>query len=199
MTISSTGNPVVDPVSPELALIDSTLRQRLVHSEPAGGTELVQPSEEIAETAGHAGSGSGGRSFPVRLVALLATLISVAGAGWYWIDRAGVVGAGRPTTRAASARHGADGAAIAQSARVFSWAPVAGVSKYDVQLRRGGAVIFSIRTATSQIRVPARWNRGGKTFTLSAGTYRWYVWPIAPGTGTRRAAAVVSTTFVVHA
>jgi len=92
----------------------------------------------------------------------------------------------------------ADAPAAPPVSRTFAWAPVAGASAYDVEIRRDAAIVYSMRTTVPHVRVPAHWTRGAQTYALTPGTYQWYVWPVRrSGTGARRGAAVVATTFAV--
>lgn len=63
------------------------------------------------------------------------------------------------------------------SDRRLAWAPVANASAYRVEIVGGGDLIYSATTGQAYVRVPGRWRRHGRTMTLSAGTYHWYVWP----------------------
>ncbi len=76
----------------------------------------------------------------------------------------------------------------APQARRFAWAPKPGASGYHVELFRGSALVFSKDTPTPQVTVPARWRHRGERHVLSAGEYRWYVWPVTAG---RRAAQAI--------
>ena len=73
-------------------------------------------------------------------------------------------------------------------ARRFAWAPKPGATGYHVELFRGSALVFSKDTPTPQVTVPARWRHRGQRHVLSAGEYRWYVWPVTAG---RRAAQAI--------
>ena len=72
-----------------------------------------------------------------------------------------------------------------RSDRRLAWAPVANASAYTVEIVGGGDLIYSATTRHAYVRVPDRWRRNGRTMTLSAGTYHWYVWP-AFGDGAER-------------
>jgi hypothetical protein len=76
----------------------------------------------------------------------------------------------------------------APQARRFAWAPAPGATGYHVELFRGSALVFSKDTPTPQLTVPARWRHRGQRRVLSAGEYRWYVWPVTAG---RRAAQAI--------
>ncbi|MGH3128255.1 MAG: hypothetical protein ACRDPX_10070 [Gaiellaceae bacterium] len=76
----------------------------------------------------------------------------------------------------------------APQARRFAWAPRPGASGYHVELFRGSVLVFSKDTPAPQVTVPARWRHRGQRHVLSAGEYRWYVWPVTAG---RRAAQAI--------
>lgn len=65
--------------------------------------------------------------------------------------------------------------------RRFAWAPVTGAGAYLVELRRGGELVFSRRTAATTLTIPKRWRFAGKQQSLRPGRYVWYVWPLLDG------------------
>jgi hypothetical protein len=72
---------------------------------------------------------------------------------------------------------------------------VAGADSYRVEFFRGETRVFVATIKSPELTVPAQWALGGEQRTLTAGEYRWYVWPIA---SERRAQnAVVQATFTV--
>ena len=63
---------------------------------------------------------------------------------------------------------------------------------YAVEITRDGESVYAATTSVPRLLVPKHWQHNGRTVTLSAGTYRWYVWPVfRNGTTTRRAFAAV--------
>ena len=82
----------------------------------------------------------------------------------------------------------ADGAAIAKPP-TLRWAKVGGATYYNVQLwkqpaRSGsastvtpGKKVYSAWPAANKLKLKKSWKFAGKRYTLSPGTYRWYVWP----------------------
>lgn len=56
--------------------------------------------------------------------------------------------------------------------RRLAWAPVSGVSRYDIQLFRGNTLVFSGTSKTASYELRKR---------LEPGTYLWYVWPVRNG------------------
>ncbi len=46
-----------------------------------------------------------------------------------------------------------------------------------MQLWRDGLKLLSSWPITNQLQLKRRWTYQGRRFTLTPGTYRWYVWP----------------------
>ena len=90
---------------------------------------------------------------------------------------------------------------IEPSARVkplrLAWAPVAGASRYHVELFQAGTRVFVGDARDSQVTVPARWKLNGAAHFLRPGEYRWLVWPIVHGRRSGR--AIVQSQLVVPA
>jgi hypothetical protein len=78
--------------------------------------------------------------------------------------------------------------------RRFAWAPVSGVSAYEVAFYKENVPVFRARTKSPSIVVPERARGKGKRL-LGPGTYRWYVWPVR--NGRVASVALVRSTFVV--
>ena len=160
-----------DQVSPELALVDSGLREQQPAAGPAGSLDAAPRARRSR------------RRRRSRLGVVLVLLVAILVAG---------------VAAAVLIRHANTSTSAAPVPRDFAWAPVAGARAYDVEIRRGESIVYSTRTTAPHVRVPARWTRGGQTFSLTPGTYQWYVWPLErSGTGVRRGPAVVATTFAV--
>ena len=79
--------------------------------------------------------------------------------------------------------------------RRFAWAPTQGASAYHVELFRHEARIFAADTKQPQLAVPARWQMNGRQQKLSAGEYRWLVWPVV--SGRRASSATVQATLTI--
>lgn len=175
-------DPADDVASPELALVDSALRERLLERDP------VRPPWEvdIARVSYTPPPSKRRRSTRRISLVILAAVIALV---------ASVIAFQRLTRTAASSTTGTS-PAITSSGHVLAWAPVAGAAAYDVEIRRGSNVVYSTRTLATHVRVPAHWQRGSRSRVLSPGTYHWYVWPLT-ATGSRQSAAIVATTFVV--
>jgi hypothetical protein len=79
--------------------------------------------------------------------------------------------------------------------RRFAWGPTQGASAYHVELFRHNVRIFAADTKQPQLAVPARWQMNGRQQKLSAGEYRWLVWPVV--SGRRAPSATVQTTLTI--
>jgi hypothetical protein len=79
--------------------------------------------------------------------------------------------------------------------RRFAWAPVDDADAYRVELFRDDTRVFEATTSSPELTVPPRWTLEGKRRSLTAGEYRWYVWPIVAGRRSQR--AVVQATLTV--
>jgi len=60
---------------------------------------------------------------------------------------------------------------------LLRWKRVANADYYNVQLFRGSQKILSSWPARARLRLHRAWRYGGHRRRLTAGTYRWYVWP----------------------
>jgi hypothetical protein len=81
-----------------------------------------------------------------------------------------------------------DGATL-KKPPVLVWRPIAEADYYNVQLFRDSSKVLtgtfastakkvlSVWPKTTRFALKARWKFQGKTFRLTKGTYRWFVWP----------------------
>ena len=60
---------------------------------------------------------------------------------------------------------------------LLRWRPNARASYYNVQVFRGRVKVLSAWPTRPSLRLRSRWTYLGRQWKLSAGTYRWYVWP----------------------
>jgi hypothetical protein len=79
--------------------------------------------------------------------------------------------------------------------RRLTWAPVAGVESYDVELYRRGRLVFHGTTKTNAIEVPDAWRFQGQRQRLVPGVYEWFVW--AYGDARTRRPLVVHATLTI--
>jgi hypothetical protein len=77
----------------------------------------------------------------------------------------------------------ADGARVT-SPPTLRWRRAPSATYYNVQLFRNGQKVLSIWPGSNHVTLQRHWVFRGRSFTLSAGAYRWYVWP---GFGPHRA------------
>jgi Bacterial Ig domain len=69
-----------------------------------------------------------------------------------------------------------DGAVLTRPP-LLDWRPKTGATYYNVQLWRSGVKILTRWPTRSQFQLGSRWTQNGRVFRLSAGQYRWLVWP----------------------
>ena len=63
----------------------------------------------------------------------------------------------------------------------FAWAPTPGASAYRVELFRSGIQVFAAATRQPVMTLPRRWTFEGRSHSLEAGMYTWYVWAVENG------------------
>ena len=182
--------PPDEHVSPELALVDSSLRGDLTANLEHGDTT---PAPAEVETAAVQPPAAPARARPRRrrgrTVIVVLLVLTAAAAAFI------LAGSGRLFGHDGGSSSGSTTApAAAPAPRTFSWAPSAGASAYDFEIVRDGAIIYSTRTNEARVVVPARWTRGSTTQSLGPGSYRWYVWAVhGTGAASRRGPAIVSS------
>ena len=63
----------------------------------------------------------------------------------------------------------------------LAWASVRGADYYNVQLwamvRGGSKKVLSIWPSSNHLQLSSKWVFGGRSYGLTQGRYRWYVWP----------------------
>jgi hypothetical protein len=64
-----------------------------------------------------------------------------------------------------------------QAPPLLTWGSVPKATYYNVQLYRDGAKILTVWPKTPKFRLQQSWRYDGRTFRLTPGRYRWYVWP----------------------
>jgi hypothetical protein len=194
----ATGTSLEEPISPELALVDSSIRERLVE-DPVD----VMPLDESTATPSDAGDEAAPpRARRRRRKGVAASVVLAVGAAataGVYIARDVEATHDGPTatpTTATAPPGGTTSTVTTPVGRAFAWAPVANATSYDVAILKGGRIVYDDSTSVPRIIVPAQWQRDGRTMSLTAGSYQWYVWPVfRSGQTHRRGAPVVATTF----
>ena len=80
------------------------------------------------------------------------------------------------TPRSPYLRTPKDGAFV-RRAPLLDWRRKTRATYYNVQLFRNGVKILSRHPTLSHFRLTSRWTYKGRVYRLTAGHYRWYVWP----------------------
>jgi hypothetical protein len=91
----------------------------------------------------------------------------------------------------------AEGARLVRPPRL-AWRAVPDADYYNVQLFRSGRKILSAWPSGPALRLQRTWTYRGKRYALTAGRYRWYVWPgFGPRSANRYGRLVGTREFVV--
>jgi hypothetical protein len=69
-----------------------------------------------------------------------------------------------------------DGAVVRAPVRL-AWEPLARARYYNVQLHRNGVKVLSLWPTKPRLELARTWRYLGKSQKLTAGLYRWFVWP----------------------
>jgi hypothetical protein len=81
---------------------------------------------------------------------------------------------------------------------LLGWRAVPRATYYNVQLYRGGRKILTVWPSATTFRLQRSWRYDGRTYRLTPGVYRWYVWPgFGPRSETRYGKLLGTRTFVV--
>jgi len=81
---------------------------------------------------------------------------------------------------------------------LLAWRAVPRATYYNVQLYRGGRKILTAWPGTTSFHLERSWRFEGRTYRLTPGLYRWYVWPgFGPRSATRYGKLLGMRTFVV--
>src|SRR5438876_11621513 len=84
----------------------------------------------------------------------------------------------------------------------LAWAAVPGADYYNVQLWTiapgPSKKVLSIWPTSPRLQLTSKWTFGGRTYGLTPGRYRWYVWPgIGPLSEARYGDLIGSHVFVI--
>lgn len=81
------------------------------------------------------------------------------------------------TARDAAGNATTAGVAATAGLPVLRWRRVSGARYYNLQLFRGRHKVLSAWPTRARYALKARWRYAGRMRRMSAGRYRWYVWP----------------------
>jgi hypothetical protein len=83
---------------------------------------------------------------------------------------------------------------------LLAWRAVRKATYYNVQLYLGGRKILTVWPTGTSFQLPSSWRFEGRTYRLTPGRYRWYVWPGLGARSANRYGKLIGTrTFVVVA
>ena len=92
-------------------------------------------------------------------------------------DAAGNIAATAVNADASTALYApVDGAVVRAPVRL-AWEPFARAHYYNVQLHRNGVKVLSLWPTKPRLQLGRTWRYLGKKQALTAGVYRWFVWP----------------------
>ena len=216
-----TATPPSSPVSPELALIDADLARELraqltepappsrppvVETVPAQEAESVRTlREELEPEPQQPTPERDRRSRKLRVLGFVAlgALLTVFVRNEprpSVLDRVAGVAAD-PNAQAQTPEQrvpaGTVAAGSTPAGQTFVWPAEPGAAAYEFQLFRGDHRIYRARVTAPRLDLPGRWRQGGRTDSLTAASYRWYVWPVSARTGGQASAATVQARLVV--
>jgi len=207
----------VDPVSPELALVDPELAAEARALLPDGPGIRIAGRRETIELIPFSVPAIpvGRRIRPAPVIASIllgAALVAGIGAGVALsvLDRepaaqssAPVAAPTMPPTQVSPAPRpptvppSRSGPNVVEPPR-FVWPAEPGVERYRVALYRGGQQIFERDVRATALELPRAWMHEGRAYDLTRGTYRWVVWPLfRSGEGSRLGPAIVSANYTV--
>jgi hypothetical protein len=160
---------VVEPVSPELALVDEELDR-------AARIGLPERPGRLA-----AGASTAPARRPKRRAITVGGVLAALAVGLCTLL---LVLAGSDGTQPTSTVAERAGEAAGASRFQLRWKPVRGARLYNVILWKGGERVLDLWPASASVRVPKR--------RLEPGTYQWFVYPLLGEGQSRRYGRVVA-------
>ena len=205
----------IEPVSPELALVDPELARRASALLPDAPGIRIAGRHETIELLPFSipALPSRSRITPALASATVLVALGVAGLAWWMAPavfhsepvvqfRAPAAAPTVPPTPASSPTQSPtaptpqSGSPVAQPPR-FVWPAEPGALGYRVALYRAGVQIFERDVTGTALEFPATWTYGGKLESLTRGTYHWIVWPLVALDPARAGKPIVSARYTV--
>jgi len=206
----------IEPVSPELALVDPELAERASALLPDAPGIRIAGRHETIELLPFSIPALPARSRITPALASATVLVALGVAGLAWL-MAPAVFPGEPVvefdtpvvaptvpptpasspTQSPTASTPQSGSPVTEPPR-FVWPAEPGVDRYRVALYRSGQKVFERDVGATALELPRAWTHEGRLYGLTRGTYRWVVWPlVGAGANTRPGPAIVSALYVV--
>ena len=205
----------IEPVSPELALVDPELAERASALLPDAPGIRIAGRHETIELLPFSIPALPARSriTPALASATVLVALGVAGLAW-WMAPAvfpgePVVEFGTPVvaptvpptpasspTQSPTAPTPQSGSPVTEPPR-FVWPAAPGALGYRVALYRAGVQIFERDVSSTALEFPASWTYGGRLQSLTRGTYQWIVWPLVALNPARAGKPIVSARYTV--
>ena len=205
----------IEPVSPELALVDPELAERASALLPDAPGIRIAGRRETVEILPFSVPALAARRRVRPVLAGTMALVALAVAGAVWsiapaaLHREPVLQlrapAAAPTapptpksspTQSPAAPTPRSGSPVAQPPR-FVWPAAPGALGYRVALYRAGVQIFERDVSSTALEFPASWTYGGRLHSLTRGTYHWIVWPLIERNPARAGEPIVSARYTV--
>jgi hypothetical protein len=191
----------VEPLTPELALVDPELSRRARDRLPPTGETHASPGRALSAhkdvTRKRQPPVAGGSRRRVR-VFLAAAGVLLAAIAVYALAPDSTVreeaGNRAPTKASAPANP-----ARPFGTTVFNWQAVSDAAFYKVEFFRHGREVFEALSPRARLELPTRWVYRGRTYHLVAGSYTWKVVPaFGPRSRLRYGEPIIRSTWVAR-
>jgi hypothetical protein len=214
----------LEPISPELVLVDPELRAIVLRELQARfesnvednvllPLRVVSPEAAVPPDAFGESPREVVRSWPRRLMQV--AVVVAFGVGGYavsaWttgdvghasaesIARATTTAVGRPPKASRTVAHRSRPKEVMTppAAQAFVWVPVGRAAYYDVRFFRNGQLVFEAWPSEPRLQLPSRWVHAGHGRRLVPGRYAWRVFPVFGSRASPRlGAAIVRSTWI---